>query len=146
MNSYDRLKPASLSGCWANWGYDHRGVAVRISAETGGGARIEHRLADCAVSPYVAVSALLNAAYLGLEKSYDLPSAETGDGIESVNTDRCVADNLGSSLDALAADTDLTQSIGQLLIDNYIAIKRVEITELNGKSHDEIFNYYAPYI
>ena len=60
VNSYDRLKPASLSGYWANWGYDHRSAAVRISGETGRGSRIEHRLGDCAVSPYI----LLKSSFL----------------------------------------------------------------------------------
>ena len=30
VNAYKRLRPASLSGYWANWGYDHRGATVRI--------------------------------------------------------------------------------------------------------------------
>jgi len=34
VNAYKRLRPASLSGYWANWGYDHRGppFAFRASA------------------------------------------------------------------------------------------------------------------
>ena len=146
VNSYARLQPASLSGYWANWGYDHRGVAVRISAEHDGGSRIEHRVGDCAVSPYVAVAAVLNAAMLGYEGKYELPEAETGDGLETVNTERHIADTLGESLDLLEKDTALTTAIGQLLIDNYVAIKRAEIAELDGKDHAEIFKYYAPYI
>ena len=35
VNSYRRLRPASLAGYWANWGHDHRGVAVRVPAERG---------------------------------------------------------------------------------------------------------------
>ena len=146
VNSYARLQPASLSGYWANWGYDHRGVAVRISAETGPGSRIEHRVGDCAVSPYIAASAMLNAALLGVENKYDLPPAETGDGLETVDTDRRVAETLGASLDNLENDKVLCAAVGQLLIDNYITIKRMEIKELEGKDHDAIFNYYAPFI
>ena len=146
VNSYARLQPASLSGYWANWGYDHRGVAVRISAETGSGSRIEHRVADCAVSPYIAASAMLNAALLGVENNYDLPPAETGDGLETVNTDRHIAADLGASLDNLENDKSLCEAVGQLLIDNYIAIKRMEIKELDGQDHDGIFTYYAPFI
>ena len=146
VNSYTRLKPASLSGYWANWGYDHRGVAVRISSELGSGARIEHRVADCAASPYVAVSAVLNAAYLGLENGYELPPAETGDGLETVNTDRHIADDFSTSLDFLEGDTPLCEAIGSQLIENYITIKRTEIDEISGKNHQDVFNYYAPYI
>ena len=83
---------------------------------------------------------------LGYEGKYDLPEAETGDGLETVNTERHIADTLGESLDLLEKDTALTTAMGQLLIDNYIAIKRAEIGELEGKTHAEIFEYYAPFI
>ncbi len=146
VNSYERLTPASLSGYWANWGYDHRGVAVRVSAETGKAARIEHRVGDCAASPYFAVAAILNAALLGVEQAYDLPPAETGDGLESVNTERHVPTTLTDALDALKKDTALTEAISQLMIDNYIAIKEAEVKELDGKDAAGQFDYYGHYI
>lgn len=59
VNSYRRLMPASLSGYWANWGYDHRGVTTRIPDERGATARIEFRMADCAENPYTAVATVL---------------------------------------------------------------------------------------
>ena len=146
VNSYARLKPANLCGYWANWGYDHRATAVRISGETGAAARIEHRLADCAVSPYVAVAAVLQAARLGFTQGLALPPEEAGDGLENVNTDRHVADCLSESLNALEQDEALIEAVGPLLIDNFIAIKRTEVKEIEGKSDEDVFNYYAPYI
>ncbi|WCL54720.1 glutamine synthetase family protein [Gimibacter soli] len=147
VNSYDRLQPGALSGYWANWGYDHRGVAVRVSAETGKAARIEHRLGDCAASPYAAVAAILNAAYLGFEEGYDLQPAEDGDGIETINTTtRHVPASLGEALGYLKKDTAFTDRMGQTLIDNYIAIKEAEIEEVAGKDAAGIFDYYAPFI
>jgi glutamine synthetase len=145
-NSYARLQPASLSGYWANWGIDHRSVTVRVSAETGPAARIEHRLADCAASPYFAIAALLHAALLGLEKGYELPDPETSDGLEETNTDRHTPHDLAGAIDALEADRDLTAAIGQALVDNYIAIKREELRILGEKSADEHIAYYLHYI
>ncbi len=146
VNSYARLKPGSLSGYWANWGYDHRGVAVRVSGEEGAAARIEFRSGDCAASPYFATAAALWAARLGVKHEYALPAPELGDGLESVCTDHHIADSLGQSLDALEADTLLCDAIGKPMIDNFVAIKRVEVEELAGKSHAEIFDYYAYFI
>jgi glutamine synthetase len=146
VNSYARLQPASLSGCWANWGHDHRGVAVRVSGETGPAARIEHRLADCAASPYVAVAAALQAALLGVEHAYPLQPEEGGDGIERIDATERAGDTLGESLDALAADHLLRDALGPLLVDNFIAIKRAEIAELADASEAEMFDYYAPFI
>lgn len=146
VNSYARLEPGSLCGYWANWGYDHRGVAVRVSGETGPGSRIEFRSADCAASPYFAVAAALWAAHLGVKKGYDLPKPELGDGLENVSTDRHIADDLSASLDALEADKALCKAMGQMMIDNYVGIKRAEFEEIAGKSHQEVFDYYAHFI
>ncbi|MDH3532828.1 MAG: glutamine synthetase, partial [Gammaproteobacteria bacterium] len=146
VNSYDRLKPGSLCGYWANWGYDHRGVAVRVSAEEGSAARIEHRVADCAASPYVIVAAVLQAAKLGYLNDYELPPAETGDGLETVNTDRHIADDLPASLDLLEKDDALIDAVGRLLVENFVAVKRAEIEEVKNKSKKEIFDYYSPFI
>lgn len=145
-NSYARLKPANLCGYWANWGHDHRGAAVRLAAETGPGARIEHRVGDCAASPYVAVAAVLQAARLGYVAGMPLPEEETGDGLEEVNTDRHIAEDLIGSLRALEADTALVDATGRPLIENYLAIKRAEAEELKGKSFQQIFDYYAWFI
>ena len=34
VNAYKRLQPESLNGYYANWGFDHRGVAVRVPPPT----------------------------------------------------------------------------------------------------------------
>jgi glutamine synthetase len=144
--SYARLQPASLSGYWANWGIDHRSVTVRVSAETGSAARIEHRLADCAASPYFAMAALLQAGLLGLDNGYELPGEEVNDGLETISTDRHTPHDLGAALDALETDTVLSAAIGQELVDNFIAIKREEVRILEGKTADEQLAYYLHYI
>jgi glutamine synthetase len=145
-NSYGRLLPASLSGYWANWGIDHRSVTVRVSAETGSAARIEHRMADCAASPYFALAAALQAAWLGLEHGYALPPEEQNDGLETVNTKVHTPHSLPEALDALEADAALKAAVGDALIDNFIAIKREEVRILDGKSVDEQIAYYLHYI
>jgi len=146
VNSYERLKPASLSGYWANWSVDHRSVSVRVSAEDGAGARIEHRVADGAASPYVAMAVALQAARLGVADALSPPPPETADGMGNVGTHRHTPDALPLALDALEADRRLTGALGQGLVDNYVAIKRAEVAALERKSPREIFDYYAPFI
>lgn len=145
-NSYARLQPASLSGYWANWGIDHRSVTVRVSAETGRAARIEHRVADCAASPYFALAGALQAALLGVQEGYALPPPETGDGLETINTTRHTPHSLGDALDALDADITLKDAVGAGLIDNYIAIKREELRILDGATAEQQIAYYLHYI
>lgn len=146
VNSYRRLRPASLSGYWANWGMDHRSVTVRVSAETGAASRIEHRMGDCAASPYVAIASVLQAARLGVLNKPSLPPAETLDALENVGTTRHTPEALESALDALQAAPALREAVGGLLVDNLVAIKRAEIEELKDRTEQQIFDYYAPYI
>jgi glutamine synthetase len=145
-NSYARLQPASLSGYWANWGVDHRAVTVRISGEKGPAARIEHRLADCAASPYFALAALLRAALLGVEHGYDLPPPELADGLDNVSTEIRAPHDLAEALDALEQDEVLSQAIGSELVANFISIKRQEVQTLAGRSAEEQIAYYLHYI
>ena len=146
VNSYRRLRPASLAGYWANWGYDHRGVTVRIPGERGPATRIEHRLGDGAANPYVAAATVLQAARLGVENAYPLPPAETGDGLETVDTDVCVPENLGAALDALEQDDALVSAVGELLVRNFVGIKRKEWDDWLGATTDWELAQYLNFI
>ncbi len=145
-NSYRRLAPASMSGYWANWGYDHRGVTVRLPAERNNATRIEHRMADCAANPYTAAAAVLLAAKLGVDKGYELQPAETGDCFENTEAKRHTADDLSGALKDLAADTVLKEVLGAELVDHFVAIKEAEVEKTKGLDIDGEFAYYGPYI
>ncbi|MEM6620414.1 MAG: glutamine synthetase family protein [Pseudomonadota bacterium] len=145
-NSYDRLGPASMAGYWANWGEDHRLVTVRSSAGSVKSARLEHRTADCATNPYLAVAAVLQAAHLGVTGGLDLPAAEDLDGLENTRATRHVPSGLGKALDALDADTVLRQAVGEAICDAVIFLKRDEIARLDGKSVDEARDFYLPFV
>ena len=129
VNSYERLKPASLSGFWQNWAIDHRNVTVRASAEGGSAARLEHRMGDGAANPYTLVATVLQAARLGLQHGYPLQPMETGDGLTGQDATVSVPPTLGEALDALEADTALVQAVGEGLVANHVFMKRDEITK-----------------
>ena len=145
-NSYQRLQPASLSGFWQNWAIDHRGVTVRLSAEAGAGARIEHRMGDATANPYTHTAAVLQAARLGVVHAYPLQAIETGDCLENKDATHSVAENLGGALDALEADTVLTQAIGEGLVANHVGIKRHEIERTSSLEGDALRDYYIRFI
>lgn len=126
VNAYKRLQPAQLAGYWANWGYDHRGVTVRIPHERGKATRIEHRMPDGAASPYLATAAVLQATRLGVLNQVELPPAEEQDCLESQSTDRHVPNHLHAACDALEADFDFMNAFGRESAEQLIAIKRFE--------------------
>ncbi len=146
VNAYKRLVPGALSGCWANWGYDHRGVTVRIPGERGRAARLEHRLADGAAPPHTAVTAVLAAALLGVTDQPALPPAETGDGLEHVDTDRCVPPDLGAALDVLEADKALCGAVGADLVAQHLSVKRAEWRRFRQATTDWELREYLPFL
>jgi len=146
VNSYDRLRSGSMSGYWANWAEDHRLVTTRSSTASAISARLEHRMADCASSPYQAITTVLQAAKLGFEKKLALQAAEDLDGIEHVREKRHVPAGLDKALVALDKDKELRKAVGELYCDAYLFIKRDEFKRLAGKSVDEIRDYYLPFV
>ena len=146
VNSYDRLTPASMAGYWCNWADDHRMTTVRTTVVSARSARLEHRMADGAVNPYVATHAVLRAAMLGVDQGYRLPEAEDLDGIENVRASRHVPSSLKKALDALEKDSVLTEALGTLLVDALVFLKRDEATRLEQASVDEVRDFYLPFI
>ena len=144
--SYARLQPASLSGYWCNWGGDNRNVTVRVSAEGGKKARLEHRMADAAANPYTVVATVLQAALLGYEGKYDLPPKETGDGFTGNDAEYGVAASLTEALNDLEADTVLTHAIGAGLVENHIYMKRAEVEKTAALEGDALRDWYIWYI
>jgi glutamine synthetase len=146
VNSYDRLKPATMSGYWCNWGGDHRGVTTRVSAEGGVKARIEHRMGDGAANPYVLVTTVLQAARLGVANDYTLPPRETGDCFEHSTATSAAPDNLSEALDELEKDKVLREAVGDMLAQNLIFMKRAEIEKTAKLEGNALRDFYIRYI
>ncbi len=146
VNAYKRLQPGSLCGYWANWGYDHRGVTVRVPPARGQGTRLEHRVGDGSVTPHQGVAAVLTAALLGYEKGYELPPVETLDCIEEASTDVVVPPSLEAALDALEADTDFVQAFGPAFVDGFVTVKRAEWDRYKRWTTDWEMSEYLPFL
>ena len=146
VNSYDRLMMGSMAGYWCNWAEDHRMTTVRTSTGSAKSARLEHRMADGGTNPYLATHAVLQAALLGVDGQMPLPKPEDLDGLENVRATRHVPANLSKSLDALEADKTLKEALGELLCDALIFLKRDEVKRLDGKTVDEVRDFYLPFI
>lgn len=61
VNSYRRFVPGSYVPTKADWGENHRGVALRIPISDGKNRRIEHRIAGSDVNPYILAAVVLSA-------------------------------------------------------------------------------------
>jgi glutamine synthetase len=146
VNSYKRLRPGQMAGVWANWGIDHRFATVRIPAERGAATRIEHRLPCGSANPYLAITAILRAALLGVEAAVEPPDPETGDALETANTERRTASNLAGALNDLEANPVFIDSVGRDLVENFVSIKRGEWDKFCEAVTDWEIRYYSPFI
>ncbi len=146
VNSYKRLRAGQMAGYWANWGLDHRFTTVRVCAQRGPATRLEYRQPDASANPYLATAAVLTAAWLGVMNKIEPPTIETGDALETANTDRSTPPNLGAALDALEADTEFSEAFGALSVANFLAVKRDEWGKFCAHTTDWEKNYYLPYL
>jgi glutamine synthetase len=65
-NSYRRLQPFSFVPLSPNWGYNHRGVALRIPVCDHKNMRVEHRVASADANPYLVMAALIAGIHYGI--------------------------------------------------------------------------------
>ncbi len=68
-NSYKRLQADGFAPVQLSWGYDHRGVAIRIPETHGNAARLEHRVAGADANPYLVLAAILTGILEGIDKA-----------------------------------------------------------------------------
>ena len=78
-NSYRRLQPFSFVPLCPNWGYNHRGVALRIPVCDNNNMRVEHRVASADANPYLVMACLLAGIHYGISnKCEPTPMVEEG--------------------------------------------------------------------
>jgi glutamine synthetase len=129
-NSYRRFQPGSFAPVDIDWGYGHRGTAVRIPDAQGPAARIEHRVAGADVNPYLLLTAILGGMLLGLDETLDPgPATEPGKeppagtnklthdfltAVEEFSASPFIADVFGARYQKLYGDTKRKEAITHL--------------------------------
>lgn len=136
VNSYKRFWDAGqFAPSGADWGLDTRGVAIRISAN----GRMEYRLPDASVNPYLSHLYLLAAIEHGLEAQLD-----PGDpGAPSpVISDIVVPNTLGMAIESFEADEYLMGAMPEELTGIYLKLKRDEWARYCGQITQWEFDQY----
>src|SRR5689334_14412498 len=112
VNSYKRFGPDTLAPWLIDWGLDNRSAMVRVPPERGSGARLELRLGDASANPYLIVAGTLAAALLGIQAAEEPPAPLEGYGYDTARS-AVLPKDLSAALDALEADTALTELLGK---------------------------------
>jgi glutamine synthetase len=142
INSYKRFGPDTLAPWLVDWGLDNRSAMVRIPPERGAAARMEIRLGDASANPYLGLAAIGAAAYLGIQEKIEPPEKLEGYGYDPARA-QLLPVRLGAALDALAADTELADVLGQYFVTSFLAYKRNEIERFERYVTDWEFGEYA---
>lgn len=145
INSYKRFGPDTLAPWLIDWGLDNRSAMLRIPPERGGGARFELRLGDASANPYLAIAGLTAAVLLGVREPAEPPAPLQGYGYDRARS-AVLPMNLPEALDALTADTALTEVLGKDFVTAFVGYKRDEIERFHRHVTDWEFQEYARHL
>jgi glutamine synthetase len=142
VNSYKRFGPDTLAPWLIDWGLDNRSAMVRVPPERGSGARLELRLGDASANPYLLIAGTIAAALLGVQAGEEPPAPLEGYGYDTARS-AVLPMGLAAALDALEADTALTDILGKAFTTSFLTYKRDEIERFGRHVTDWEFTEYA---
>ena len=130
VNSYKRINaPVTQSGAtWSpntvTWGGNNRTHMVRVPAP----GRIEYRLADGAVNPYILQAAILAAGLDGIGRALDpgTPMVRRNMYLDVDESAKRLPINLLDAIRAFEASAPLRRALGTAFSDAYVKLKRQE--------------------
>lgn len=115
---------------------------LRIPPERGSGARVELRLGDAGANPYLLIAGTVAAALLGVRAAEEPPAPLEGYGYDTAKSP-VLPTNLPAALDALEADTALTEMLGKDFATSFLSYKRNEVERFQRHVTDWEFTEYA---
>jgi glutamine synthetase len=146
-NSYRRLLPHYWSSAYGAWGFDNREGAVRVPSTIWGheatSINIELKCADHSGNPYLALGALIAAGLDGIQHEIDpgepqeIDPGNYSDEERAARGIRRLPTTLDEALDELQQDSVLTEALGPLLAESYLAVKRNESAFFREKTPEE---------
>jgi glutamine synthetase len=135
-NSYRRIVPRYWAGAFLCWGHDNREAPLRLPSVFQGmeeaSTNIELKAADASCNPYLAVGGLIAAGLDGLERGLEPPDPVQVDPATLAEDERersgirRLPATQEQSLRALDVDAVLTDALGPVLAQSYLAVRRSE--------------------
>ncbi|GGE30720.1 glutamine synthetase [Primorskyibacter flagellatus] len=126
--SYNRFVPGAHAPTGACWAYENRTAALRIPGGHPAARRIEHRVAGGDINPYLALAAILGAAYAGIEERMIAPPPITGNAYDMDLPQ--MRKDWASAIDLFESDPLIGRIFPEMLVRNLILTKRQELARL----------------
>jgi len=132
-NSFRRFKPEAYVPMNATWGYNNRGVAVRVPVSGPDDRRLEHRVAGADANPYLVTAVVLAGMLHGIEKKLAAPAALAGNAY----TQRLAAPRLPTdwptALARFGGSAVLREWLGDRFVRLYEETRRGEMQDFQSR-------------
>jgi len=138
VNSFRRMRADMFAPVEANWGVNHRVVAVRIPSANSNNLRFEHRVAGADANPYLVTAAILAGMHHGLKNKIEPPRmVEQG---EEIRPKLSIPNRWDKALDKFARGKVLPSYLGEDFCKYFLANRRHECelfhNEVSSLDHD----------
>jgi len=141
-NSYRRLRPEAYVPMHASWGYNNRGVAVRVPVSGPGDRRIEHRVSGADANPYLVAAAVLAGMLHGIERKLAAPAALKGNAYAQALQAPRLPGDWPTALARFGASGFLREYFGERFVRLYELTRRGEMQDFNARLSPLDFAWY----
>jgi glutamine synthetase len=132
-NSYRRLRPELYVPMNATWGYNNRGVAVRVPVSGPADRRIEHRVSGADANPYLVAATVLAGMLHGIERKLEPPAPLAGNAYTQRLSAPRLPGDWPTALARFGASAFLREWLGERFVRLYELTRRGEMHEFNSR-------------
>lgn len=132
-NSYRRFRAESYVPMHPCWGYNNRGVAVRVPVSGPGDRRLEHRVAGADVNPYLLAATVLAGMLHGIERGLEPPPPLDGNAYRDRRSVEPLPVHWPLAIERFAAGGILREYLGERFCSLYAAVKRGELEDFAAR-------------
>jgi len=140
-NSYRRLQPFSFVPLSPNWGYNHRGVALRIPVCDSNNMRVEHRVASADANSYLVMAAMLAGIHYGIKNKCE-PSPMLAEGTMVDEQEITLPINWNAALDRFKDSEILPGYFGKEFCRVFEICRRSECEQFNAQISNLDYEWY----
>jgi glutamine synthetase len=141
-NSYRRLKPEAYVPMHATWGYNNRGVAVRVPVSGPEDRRLEHRVAGADANPYLVAAVVLAGVLHGIERQLVVPEPISGNAYTPPVAAPPLPGDWPTALARLGSSAFLHEYFGERFVRLYALTRRGEMQDFQSRLSPLDFTWY----
>jgi glutamine synthetase len=139
-NSYRRFRPNMFVPLAPVWGFNHRGVSLRVPLSGPEDTRIEHRPGGADGNPYLVLACILAGLHHGIVNKLDPgPMVNSGEVLEEKIL---LPTRWDAALDAFEASTVLPEYLDQRYHKLYATCRREECERFHAEISNRDYEWY----